>query len=167
VGKKTDITIAFMKKEDLEQILAIEQASFSMPWSKNLFLSEFRSPGISTLMVALADGPERSVIGYLVFWLVEDEMHILNLAIAPTFRRERVARKLVLDALKRASLKGAKRAFLEVRVSNSAAQKLYSNLGFVVTSVRREYYDKPVEDAVVMTLEQGALRYIVEHTEGI
>ena len=156
-----------MKKEDLEQILAIEQASFSMPWSKNLFLSEFRSPGISTLMVALADGPERSVIGYLVFWLVEDEMHILNLAIAPTFRRERVARKLVLDALKRASLKGAKQAFLEVRVSNSAAQKLYSNLGFVVTSVRREYYDKPVEDAVVMTLEQGALRYIVEHAEGI
>src|SRR5208283_4718870 len=113
-----------MKKEDLEQILAIEQASFSMPWSKNLFLSEFRSPGISTLMVALADGPERSVIGYLVFWLVEDEMHILNLAIAPTFRRERVARKLVLDALKRAFLKGAKHAFLEVRVSNSAAQKL-------------------------------------------
>ena len=156
-----------MKKEDLEQILAIEQASFSMPWSKNLFLSEFRSPGISTLMVALADGPERSVIGYLVFWLVEDEMHILNLAIAPTFRRERVARKLVLDALKRAFLKGAKHAFLEVRVSNSAAQKLYSNLGFVVTSVRREYYDKPVEDAVVMTLEQGALRYIAEHAEGI
>ena len=156
-----------MKKEDLEQILAIEQASFSMPWSKNLFLSEFRSPGISTLMVALADGPERSVIGYLVFWLVEDEMHILNLAIAPTFRRERVARKLVLDALKRASLKGAKQAFLEVRVSNSAARKLYSNLGFVVTSVRREYYDKPVEDAVVMTLEQGALRYLVEHAEGI
>jgi len=156
-----------MKKEDLEQILAIEQASFSMPWSKNLFLSEFRSSGISTLMVALADGPVRSVIGYLVFWLVEDEMHILNLAIAPTFRRERVARKLVLDALKRASLKGAKQAFLEVRVSNSAAQKLYSNLGFVVTSVRREYYDKPVEDAVVMKLEHGALRYIVGHAEGI
>jgi ribosomal-protein-alanine N-acetyltransferase len=165
VGKKTNITIAFMRKEDIDQVLAIEQASFSMPWSKNLFLSEFRSPGVSTLMVALADGPDRTVIGYIVFWLVQDEVHILNLAVAPAFRRERIARKLVLAALKRAFHKGAMRAFLEVRASNSAAQKLYSNLGFAGASVRRDYYDTPVEDAVIMTLEPGAFRYIVEHEQ--
>jgi len=145
-----------MRKEDVDQVLAIEHASFSMPWSENLFLSEFRSPDVSTLMVALADGPERTVVGYLVFWLVQDEMHILNLAVAPGFRRSRIARKMVLAGLKHAFQKGARRAFLEVRFSNTAAQKLYSSLGFAGTSLRREYYDNPVEDAVIMTLGQGA-----------
>ena len=156
MGKKTNITIDFMKKEDIDQVLSIEQASFSMPWSRNLFLSEFRSPGISTLMVALADGPVRAVGGYIVIWLVEDEMHILNLAVTPSLRRQGIARKLVLAAIKRADQKGAKRAFLEVRSSNAAAQKLYSDLGFTGTSLRRDYYDAPVEDAVIMSLEKGA-----------
>lgn len=149
-----------MKREDVDQVMTIEQTSFSMPWSKNLFLSEFRSPGISTLMVALADEPVRTIAGYIVVWLVEDEMHILNLAVSPSLRRQGIARKLVLAAIKRADQKGAKRAFLEVRASNAAAQKLYSDLGFTGTSVRRDYYDAPVEDAVIMTLEKGAFEIL-------
>ncbi len=151
-----------MKKGDVDQVLAIEKASFSMPWSRNLFLSEFRSPGVSTLMVALAGGQTaRRVIGYVVFWLVTDEMHILNLAVTPDFRRNGIARKLVLAALKRAHEKGAKRSFLEVRASNAAAQKLYASLGFTGTSMRKEYYDAPVEDAVMMTLKEGAFITVV------
>jgi ribosomal-protein-alanine N-acetyltransferase len=154
VGKEDAITIDLMKKEDIDQVLLIEQASFSMPWSRNLFLSEFRSPGVSNLMVAVADAPVRRVVGYIVFWIVEDEMHILNLAVAPSCRRKGIARELVTAAINRAGRKGAQRAFLEVRASNAAAQKLYSSLGFTGTSIRRDYYDAPVEDAVVMTLEQ-------------
>lgn len=163
---KIRMMIDFMKKEDIDQVLKIEQASFSMPWSRNLFLSEFRSPLVSTLMVALADDPlPRSVIGYIVFWLAADEVHILNLATAPGQRRQGVAKRLVLAALKRAYQKGATRAFLEVRSSNAAAQKLYSNLGFTGTSVRRGYYDSPVEDAVLMTLEQAAFENLVKRDE--
>ena len=156
MGKETGIEIDFMKKEDLEQVMAIEHNSFSMPWSRNLFLSEFRSPGVSTLLVALAESPVRTIAGYLIFWFVADEMHILNLAVQPEFRRKGIARKLVIAGIKRACQKGAKRAFLEVRTSNSAAQRLYSDLGFTGVSVRRDYYEAPVEDAVVMTLEPGA-----------
>jgi ribosomal-protein-alanine N-acetyltransferase len=145
-----------MKKEDMDQVMAIEQASFSMPWSRNLFLSEFRSPLVSTLMVALAKGPKRTVVGYIVFWLVADEMHILNLAVAPENRQRGIARSLVLAGLIHAYAKGARRAFLEVRTSNTAAQKLYASVGFTGTSVRRDYYDSPTEDAVVMTLEEDA-----------
>jgi [ribosomal protein S18]-alanine N-acetyltransferase len=163
VGKEGAITIDRMKKEDIDQVLEIEQASFSMPWSRNLFLSEFRSPLVSTLMVALADDPlSRRVIGYIVFWLVAEEMHILNLAAAPEQRRQGVAKKLVLAALKRAYQQGARRAFLEVRVSNEAAQRLYSNLKFTGTSVRRGYYDSPVEDAVMMTLEHAAFENLMK-----
>jgi [ribosomal protein S18]-alanine N-acetyltransferase len=150
-----------MKKEDLDQVLAIEQDSFTMPWSRNLFLSEFRSPAVSTLLVALTDRPLRQIAGYLVFWLVADEMHILNLAVMQEFRRQGIAKKLVLAGLRSAHQKGARRSFLEVRVSNTLAQKLYSSLGFTGTSVRRDYYDEPVEDAVVMTLEQHAYSHLI------
>jgi ribosomal-protein-alanine N-acetyltransferase len=146
-----------MRKEDIDQVLAIEQASFSMPWSRNLFLSEFRSPGVSTLLVSLAhDTPMRTVTGYIVYWNVDDEMHILNLAVSPALRRRGLARQLVLQAVKRARGRGARRAFLEVRASNTAAQKLYSDLGFSGSFIRRDYYDAPTEDAVIMTLERGA-----------
>jgi ribosomal-protein-alanine N-acetyltransferase len=156
MGKEVEVTIDLMHKEDIDQVLAIELASFSMPWSRNLFVSEFRSPLISTLMVALAGDPLlRNVIGYIVFWVVADEMHILNLATAPERRGQGVASRLVRAGLKRAHQKGAARAFLEVRASNTAAQKLYADIGFTGTSIRREYYDSPIEDAVVMVLETG------------
>jgi ribosomal-protein-alanine N-acetyltransferase len=154
-----------MKKEDMDQVMAIEQESFSMPWSKNLFLSEFRSPLVSTLLVALAGGQARTVLGYLVFWIVADEMHILNLAVRSENRQQGIARSLVLAGLIHAYAKGARRAFLEVRTSNTAAQKLYASLGFTGTSVRRDYYDSPVEDAVVMTMEEAAFQSVVAHRE--
>ncbi len=155
-----------MKKEDLGQVLAIEQTSFSMPWSENLFLSEFRSPLVSTLMVSLSStAPRRTVTGYIVFWLVAEEMHILNLAVAPDFRRRGIARSLVLAGIKHAQAKGARRALLEVRPSNISAQKLYSSLGFIGTSMRRDYYDSPVEDALVMILEHKAFLSLAERME--
>jgi ribosomal-protein-alanine N-acetyltransferase len=157
VGETIAITIEPMKKDDLDQVLAIEQVSFTMPWSRNLFLAELRSRMIASLLVAVPEGAtEREVAGYIVCWIVEDEMHILNLATAPRYRRQGIARQLVLRALNQAYGKGARRAFLEVRVSNTAAQKLYSDLGFTGSFVRRGYYDMPIEDAVVMTLEREA-----------
>jgi [ribosomal protein S18]-alanine N-acetyltransferase len=159
VGEAATITIAPMMKEDIEQVLAIERACFSQPWSRNLFLSEFRSSSVSTLLVALSGDPAfRQVVGYIVYWKVEDEMHILNLAVLPVFRRRGISRMLVLSGIRRAAKKGVSRAFLEVRVSNDAAQKLYSALGFTGSFVRRSYYDEPVEDAVIMTLEGGAFQ---------
>jgi [ribosomal protein S18]-alanine N-acetyltransferase len=156
VGEEIAFKIEIMKKEDIDQVLSIEQSSFSMPWSRNLFLSEFRSPTVSTLLVALHEAPKRIVSAYIVYWLVADEMHILNLAVDPACRRQGIARKLVRYALARAQEKGARRAFLEVRMSNSPAYRLYSGLGFTGTSVRRDYYDHPTEDAIIMALEQGA-----------
>ena len=151
-----------MKKLDLPQVLALEQASFTMPWTKNLFLSEFRSPSVSRLLVALeADAPTRTVAGFMVFWVVAGEMHILNLAVAPDLRRQSLARQLVLAGLRHAYSKGARRAFLEARLSNEPARKLYTSLGFSSTSLRRNYYEAPVEDAVVMTLEEDAFTHLV------
>lgn len=158
MGETVGITIEPMRKDDLEQVLAIEQASFSTPWSRNLFLSELRSRTVATLLVALASGaPAREVAGYIVYWLVADEMHILNLATAPALRRKGIAKRLVLAAVRAAVDHGARLAFLEVRSSNAEARKLYADLGFVTSYTRQEYYDKPVEDAVVMKLDRKSM----------
>lgn len=162
MGEATTITIETMKREDLDQVLIIEQESFSQPWSRNLFLAECRNP-VSTLLVARQDGPPpRRVAGYIVYWIIEDEIHVLNLAVAPACRRNRIARNLVFAMLRRAQARGAKRAFLEVRASNSSARRLYSGLGFTGSSMRRNYYDGPVEDALIMTLDTDAMNSIVQ-----
>lgn len=160
MGKTGAVKTELMKKTDMDQVLAIEQASFSMPWSRNLFVSEFRTPLVSSLLVSLAHAQERIVTGYIVFWNVSDEMHILNIAVSPEARRQGVARELLYAAVKRARGRGAKKAFLEVRASNTAAREFYAGAGFSCTSVRKGYYDAPVEDAIVMLLEQEAFEVL-------
>ena len=150
-----------MGKEDLEQVLAIERASFTMPWSQNLFLAEFRNRPVALMLVALEDGTERKIAGYIVSWVVVDELHILDLAVRSDVRRRGVARSLVLASLRMAFAKGARRAFLEVRESNQAALLLYEGMGFERTQVRLEYYDTPVESAVVMVLETAAMEHLL------
>ncbi|MHB8845996.1 MAG: ribosomal protein S18-alanine N-acetyltransferase [Nitrospirota bacterium] len=157
MGETATITIDSMLREDLDQVLAIEEASFTMPWSRNLFLSEFRNPNVSLMLVARTQVAQREIVGYIVCWRVVDELHILDLATLPSRRRKGIARQLVLAALREGCRSGVRRAFLEVRASNSAAFALYESLGFVRSQVREGYYDKPIEDAVVMSLEKKGL----------
>ena len=159
MGKKAEVAIGAMKREDLDQVLVIERSSFSAPWSRTLFEQELRKPVLSTSLTACAEqGGRRTVLGYLVFWIVADEMHILNLAVVASERRKGIARFLVMSGLRYAAAKGARTAFLEVRASNTGAQKLYQSLGFTGSALRRNYYDAPPEDAVIMTLSEGAFR---------
>jgi [ribosomal protein S18]-alanine N-acetyltransferase len=157
VGKKAEISIGVMRREDLDQVLAIEQVSFNQPWSLSLFEQELRKPALSTSFVACTgERGSRSVLGYLVFWVVAQEMHILNLAVAPAGRRKGIAKLLILSGLRYALAKGARMAFLEVRASNRPARNLYHGLGFVNSALRKSYYDSPPEDALVMTLPEDA-----------
>lgn len=165
MGEAADILIGVIKTADMEQVLAIEQASFASPWTRRLFENELRRPEVSTLLVAYteaeAPGPARYlrlILGYVVFWVVADEMHILNLSVHPLYRRRGIARRLVIEAVRRAGAIGAEKAYLEVRASNVPAIALYFGLGFVSIGIRRSYYDTPCEDAVVMTLEGKAFR---------
>jgi ribosomal-protein-alanine acetyltransferase len=92
-------------------------------------------------------------VAYAVYRVVVDEMHILNVAVAPAWRRRGLARWLLRFALDRAGRAGAIRALLEVRDGNAEARALYADMGFVRLGLRRDYYREPVEDAVVLGLE--------------
>jgi ribosomal-protein-alanine N-acetyltransferase len=141
-----------MRAEDLQAVLAIEHASFSLPWTEDMFLRDLERDDLAEILVARwADAGERALIaGFLSYWVVQDEMHINNLAVDPRWRRRGIAMALLAASLDRARARGARQAFLEVRASNGAAQALYRRAGFQTAGIRRRYYSHPVEDAVIM-----------------
>ena len=139
-------------RAEIDAVLAIEEASFTSPWTKEMYLAEFENSGVSFFY--LAKTPLGEIIGFCSFWRVLDELHINNLAVAPEYRRARVATALLSRVLGDGAAMGAVRATLEVRQSNEAAQRLYERFGFAVAGVRRAYYSNPVEDALVLWKER-------------
>ena len=134
---------------DLDGVLAIEDASFNNPTTRGWYEAELARPDVCKVFVIRT--PEHPVAGFLAFWKVLDEMHINNLAVHPECRGQGVGRRLLVGTLHAASAMGVRRATLEVRRSNMAAQRLYAAAGFRVVGVREGYYSHPVEDALVLS----------------
>ncbi|MGH7824139.1 MAG: ribosomal protein S18-alanine N-acetyltransferase [Candidatus Binatia bacterium] len=95
---------------------------------------------------------DRKVAGYILFWLLPDEVDIHNLAVHTAFRRRGIGRALMQRVVRQAKDRGSVRVTLEVRKSNSGAQRLYESTGFLVTSIRKGYYSDDGEDALAMAL---------------
>ncbi len=144
-----------MRREDLPTVLAIEVASFALPWTQEMFENELAREDISQVLVArlAGAGTPPPVAGYICVWAVGEELHINNIAVDPRWRRRGIAGGLLEAALEHGRLRGARRAFLEVRASNVAAQALYRRFGFESAGIRKRYYDQPIEDAVIMKRE--------------
>ncbi len=142
-----DIKITAMIPEHLAQVMAIEKASFTVPWSEITYYREITENPYAVYIVAMA-GEE--VAGYAGRWLILDESHITNIAVAPGWRRNGVARKLMEHMLRSSLRQGANRMTLEVRRSNLGAQKLYEEFDFTAAGLRRGYYTDNNEDAVIM-----------------
>lgn len=136
---------------DLETILEIELASFVNPWTREMYLAELENHGVSFCYV-VRDSSQQ-VVGYCSFWRVLDELHINNLAVAPSQRGRGAGTTLLHEVLREGARLGARRATLEVRRSNEAARRLYERLGFSVAGVRQAYYTHPVEDALILWRE--------------
>ena len=137
---------------ELDTVLAIEQACFTNPWTRAMYLSEMENPNSSFLYVAR--NASREIVGFCAFWRVFDELHINNLAVAPTDRRSGIASALLAHVLNEGARLGARRATLEVRRSNEPALRLYWRFGFDVAGVRRNYYSHPIEDALILWCEE-------------
>jgi len=147
-----------MQEGDLDEVLALEQASFTEPWTRKMFLGELRGNVFAVNVVARAGEAEQdkvlaagTLLGYIIFWVVFEELHLMNLAVSPEARRRGLGAKLVWHALSVGAERGIGTALLEVRASNVAAIALYEGLGFARQSLRKGYYDRPREDAVIMT----------------
>ena len=142
------IKITSAVTEDLDEILQIESHSFPVPWSRKLFLKEFEN---ELSHVYIAKDPENDKIcGYICFSIISNEMHILNLAVDESYRRERVAARMLYHSMDIAKAKGAITAYLEVRESHKIARELYKIIGFIEVARRKKYYSDNGEDAIIM-----------------
>ena len=142
-----NFSIRRMTLDDIEQVVAIDQASFGLPWPERTFRYEVAENSASRPWVVDADG---CVVAMIVMWFIIDEAHIATIATHPDFRRQGFGEKLLVQALKAAKEEGALTALLEVRESNDAAQEMYRKLGFKEVNRRPQYYSDNGEDAILM-----------------
>jgi [ribosomal protein S18]-alanine N-acetyltransferase len=134
---------------DVRSLWEIEKLSYSSPWSLWCFLAEYANSK-STILVAGPPHPaDWETWGFIIFWMVADEMHLLNLAVHPACRRQGISRSLLTRALHQAHTQGAAVAWLEVRPSNLAALALYQSFGFKQVGIRPGYYTDNKEDALI------------------
>ena len=147
VDPGASVRVRKLSDADLDDIMMIEESSFTAPWRRNTFESLLARRD-SDLLGAL-DAEDR-LIGYAVVWTIVDQAELGNVAVAPQGRGRGAGRALVKEALARARERGARECFLEVRESNEVAKALYDTLGFTAIGRRRRYYSNPPEDALVM-----------------
>ncbi len=145
------VEIRLAEEKDLTAVEKIESGSFSEPWSKPSFQQLLYDPGCLFLV---AEG-EGKVLGYAIGWIGLEELHIGNLAVDPPKRGEGIGRGLLIALISRGVKKECKMATLELRESNQIALNLYAKEGFKPVAVRRNYYRRPKEDAIVMIKEFG------------
>lgn len=145
------IEIRQMAERDLDAVLEIERESFPTPWSRGLFAKELDLPFARAFVAQEKDSGK--VVGYLCFWLVDQETHILNLAVHPHRRRQGIGTRLLTFGVSYCRRQGLQRMTLEVRRSNLRAISLYRNFRFQPQGVRRKYYTDSGEDAILMGLD--------------
>lgn len=146
----SDPVIRFMRLKDVDQVAAIEEATFAKPWSRESFRQELTRNAVARYLVAEEDG---QVLGYAGAWVILDESHITNIAVREDARGRGLGKRLTGELLQVLSNLGACYATLEVRVSNLRAQNLYKSLGFISVGKRKRYYEDNNEDAFLMVCE--------------
>jgi ribosomal-protein-alanine N-acetyltransferase len=134
--------------EDLADVAALQQSTFTNPWAADAIRWELENTDVARLYV-MRDS-SGALVGFCACWMIFDELHVNSFAVTPAWRRRGAATQLLRTVFAEALASGATSATLEVRASNVAARRLYEKLGFSVEGIRRDYYQAPREDALVL-----------------
>ncbi len=145
-------TIRAAERRDVPDLLAIEVAQFPEPWTRSMLLEEITNTETRRYRVAVE---ETTIIGYLGVMFVMDELHVNTLGTLPGHEGRGVATSLLEEAWADARARGVERATLEVAASNTRAQELYFRFGFAPVGVRKNYYERTREDALVLWADLG------------
>jgi ribosomal-protein-alanine N-acetyltransferase len=141
----------------LDSIIGIEKLSYPNPWPSSVFIEELQHKW--SRMWGYYPERYNAPVGFILFWEIYDELHILNLAVHPDARRQGIARSLLEALLAYGREHGFRYVTLEVRTSNIPARNLYDGLGFKIEGIRRGYYSDNNEDALIMARAVGPISH--------
>lgn len=144
---KVKVHIRWMIRRDMPEVLRIESGSFEFPWTEEDFIRCLRQRNCIGMVAEMGE----KVVGFMIYELHKNELHILNFAVHPDFRRHGVGAQMVEKLVGKLSANRRSRILLEVRETNLAAQVFFRNLGFRAVSVLKDFYDDTTEDAYVMS----------------
>jgi len=145
--------LRMMMVRDLDSVMLVEKRSFTSPWSRQAFLTELVDNQLARYLVADYDG---RVVGYAGVWLIAGEGHVTNIAVDPDFRGRQLGESLLVGLMSLCLAQNVLRMTLEVRVSNTVAQRLYQKHGFESVGLRTGYYTDNNEDAMIMWADVAA-----------
>ncbi len=140
------LAIRRMREGDIDDVMAVEQGSFSSPWTRDMYLREIRKAEGCYLVARRGE----ELAGYCGALLILDEAHVMTLAVRGDLRRRGIGARLMLELIERMEGMGARFLTLEVRRSNRAAIELYSSFGFQIMGERMNYYLDNMENAYIM-----------------
>ncbi len=138
-----------MQPQDMAAVIDMEKVTFADPWSEQA-IGDTANQSHAYILVALQD---EEVVGYCIAYQILDEAEIARIAVKDTFRKQGVGRSLLDAVLAESRAKGGRRVLLDVRESNLTARTFYRNYGFCEDGIRKNYYEMPKEDAVLMSME--------------
>lgn len=140
--------IRVMKEQDISQIVGLEQRCFHMPWTKKMLEKELENPVTYYVVIEKS----KQIIAYAGIWLVAGEAELMHIAVDPDFRGKGFSKLLLQELITYVKQNHGYKIFLEVRKGNEIARNLYSSYCFNPIAVRKNYYQKPQEDGIVMEL---------------
>ena len=140
------VHIRWMIRRDMPEVLGIENASFEFPWSEEDFIRCLRQRNCIGMVAEFDD----RVVGFMIYELHKNRLHILNFSVEEEFRRRRVGSQMIEKLVSKLSQQRRNRIMLEVRETNLSAQLFFRSMGFRAISVLRDYYDDAIEDAYLM-----------------
>jgi len=145
---KSELSLVEIGVKYLDQILLLEPQIYAHPWSSSLISAEFEK----SISFRLGLAQDDTLIAYSFSYIVEDELHLLNLSVSPEFQNQGLGRHLLKTLIQKAKEKGVTHVYLEVRRSNIRAHALYYAAGFTSSGFRKNYYSDNGEDAILMEL---------------
>jgi len=139
-----------MAMDDIDEILSIEEATFSAPWSRDIFVRELQLPISRSFVAKTSKNQKVEIAGYMIFWIIAGEVQVHKIAVREDHRRTGIA-SILMEAMVRSSCKESVFVCtLEVGRSNEGAKKLYEKFGFIVIDTRPRYYPESGDDALIM-----------------
>lgn len=147
-NNKLQVEIRRMIPEDIPEVAALEAACFSEPWSEQAFSDALQQPDALMVVAMQTNDGKQTLAGYCGIYLSLDE--ITNVAVCPEYRKQGIADQILDVVFVEAKKRGTEKIYLEVRESNLPAQRLYQKHGFASCGMRKNFYRKPTEHAIVM-----------------